>query len=99
MIDKDVPQVHKLLKDYLKQYQVKLKLNAQEVAHLLLPREKVVYTYVVEDKEQKRITDFYSFYSLPSSVLKKKGHNYDHVNVNVNHNWYRLHTLSITCVQ
>ena len=35
----------------------------------MLPRENVLYSYVVED-EDKQITDFISFYSLPSSILE-----------------------------
>lgn len=44
-----------------------------EVKHFLLPREGVVASYVVEEideKKEKTITDFISFYTLPSSVLK-----------------------------
>ena len=48
---------------------------------MLLPRDGVVYTFVIENQEQKKITDFVSFYRLPSTVLKKTGHNHDHVNV------------------
>ena len=58
---------------------LKLKFSDQDIAHMLLPRENVVYTYVVEDPTQKKVTDFFSFYILPSSILKKQGHNYDHV--------------------
>jgi glycylpeptide N-tetradecanoyltransferase len=34
-----------------------------------LPRENIIYTYVLED-ENKNITDMISFYELPSSILK-----------------------------
>jgi len=44
---------------------------------MLLPRDNVIYSYVVESPEKKQITDFISFYRLPSSVLKKQGHNHD----------------------
>jgi len=37
-----------------------------------LPRENVINSYVVEDS--KTITDFFSFYSLPSSILKHETH-------------------------
>jgi len=40
------------------------------VAHFILPREGVIDAYVVEEKETKTITDFISYYHLPSSVLK-----------------------------
>ena len=37
--------------------------------HWLLPREKVINSYVVENPDSKKITDFLSFYHLPSSIL------------------------------
>ena len=42
-----------------------------EVAHFMLPRENVIYSYVVEKYENNAntITDFYSFYNLPSTIL------------------------------
>mgnify|MGYP001616264800 CR=1 FL=1 len=49
-------------------------LTEAEVAHFLLPREWVVESFVVEDTETDEITDFVSFYSLPSSVLKHPTH-------------------------
>lgn len=44
-----------------------------EVKHFLLPKEGVIDSYVVEEvneKKEKIITDFISYYTLPSSVLK-----------------------------
>jgi len=38
------------------------------VAHWLLPRDDVIVTYVVEDTSGK-VTDFVSFYSLPSTII------------------------------
>jgi glycylpeptide N-tetradecanoyltransferase len=40
----------------------------------LLPREGVLDSFVVEDPDSKQITDFISFYHLPSSVLKHVEH-------------------------
>lgn len=69
------------MKDYLNKFDLRLKLNEKDIAHMLLPRDGVIYSYVVENKELKQITDFVSFYRLPSSIIKKIGHNHDHVNV------------------
>lgn len=44
-----------------------------------MPRENVIESFVVEDPESKKITDFTSFYSLPSSVLKHETHKMLHV--------------------
>ena len=37
-----------------------------------MPRDNVINSYVVEDA--KTITDFFSFYSLPSTILKHETH-------------------------
>lgn len=78
---KDSGQVANLLKNQLKKFGLHLKMKEPEVTHLLMPREGVVYTYVVENPKTKKITDFVSFYRLPSTILKKTGHTHDHVNV------------------
>ena len=49
---------------------------------MLLPRKNVIYSYVIENYETKKITDFVSFYNLPSTILKKSGHTHDQVKVN-----------------
>jgi glycylpeptide N-tetradecanoyltransferase len=45
-----------------------------------MPRSGVVYTIVVENDE-KQITDFVSFYNLPSQILKQEGHTHTRMNV------------------
>jgi len=65
---KDIAQVTKLLQDHLSQFKVHLRFTEEDVKHWLIPRKDVVYSYVVE--KDKKITDFISFYCLPSSVLK-----------------------------
>lgn len=79
MEKKDVPVVHKLLNTYLQQYKIHIQFTVEEIAHFLLPRENVVESFVVEDEKEKKITDFISFYSLPSSVLKHPEHTTLHV--------------------
>lgn len=41
----------------------------EEVSHFLLPRENVIQSFVVEN-EAGAITDFYSYYCLPSTILR-----------------------------
>ena len=48
-------------------------MSREEVAHWMLPRKGVVYSYVVESPTGQ-VTDFASFYSLPSSVLGNEKH-------------------------
>jgi glycylpeptide N-tetradecanoyltransferase len=69
----DVEFVYTLLNGYLKKFTIKAYYSKEEVAHWFLPRDKVVYSYVIESEEGK-ITDFISFYSLPSSVLNHETH-------------------------
>lgn len=67
MTESDIPGVHELLNAKLATYKLHPTLSEEEVRHWLLPRKKVVFTYVVE--KEGKVTDFASFYSLPSSVL------------------------------
>ncbi|CAO1632707.1 unnamed protein product [Jaminaea pallidilutea] len=81
MKESDVPQVGKLMRRYLRRFDVAPRFTDDEVRHILLSgsavtgdqRQRVVWTYVVENAEGK-ITDMASFYSLPSSVLDSKEH-------------------------
>ena len=69
MEKKDVKKVWSMLTEYLKKFDVSLNYSKDEVAHFLLPRKNVIYSYVVVDSETKEITDFISYYSLPSTII------------------------------
>ena len=49
-------------------------MSQEELAHHLMPRDDVMYTIVIEN--DKKVTDFISFYNLPSQILKKEKHNH-----------------------
>ncbi|KAF7806747.1 glycylpeptide N-tetradecanoyltransferase 1 [Senna tora] len=66
---RDVPAVTRLLRNYLSQFTVAPDFDENDVEHWLLPNENVVDSYVVESPENHKITDFCSFYTLPSSIL------------------------------
>ncbi|KAF5207063.1 Glycylpeptide n-tetradecanoyltransferase [Thalictrum thalictroides] len=66
---RDVPSVTRLVKNYLAQFVVAPEFNENDVEHLLLPTENVVDSYLVESPETHEITDFCSFYTLPSTIL------------------------------
>ncbi len=70
----DVPAVTALLARYLARYAYAPVLDEAEVGHLLLPRDDVVYSYVVASPADGTITDFFSFYSLPSTVINHPKH-------------------------
>ncbi|EPY50486.1 N-myristoyltransferase 1 [Schizosaccharomyces cryophilus OY26] len=74
MEKRDVTQVQSLLSRYLERFELAHYFNETEVQHWFLGNDEVskgpvIWSYVVEDPKTKRITDFFSFYSLPSSVL------------------------------
>ena len=48
-----------------------------------MPRKGVIYTIVIENYEEKKITDFVSFYNLPSQILKQQNHNHTIMNVSI----------------
>jgi glycylpeptide N-tetradecanoyltransferase len=70
---RDVEGVFKILNEYLSKFKVRAFYTLDEVAHWFIPRDKVVYSYVVENIDGL-ITDFISFYSLPSSILSHDVH-------------------------
>ena len=82
MGDQDVPAVTALLAVYLQRFAYAPVLSEAEVRHWLLPREGVVYSYVIEGERegapgappQRVVTDFFSFYSLPSTVINHPVH-------------------------
>ncbi|KAI8529692.1 hypothetical protein RHMOL_Rhmol12G0244500 [Rhododendron molle] len=65
----DIPAVTRLLRDYLSQFLVAPDFDENDIEHWLLPREDVVESFLVESPETHEITDFCSFYTLPSSIL------------------------------
>ncbi|KAJ4960025.1 hypothetical protein NE237_019935 [Protea cynaroides] len=66
---RDVPAVTRLLRNYLSQFAVAPDFDENDVEHWLLPKENVVDSYLVESPDTREITDFCSFYTLPSSIL------------------------------
>jgi glycylpeptide N-tetradecanoyltransferase len=69
MVAADVPAVSRLMVEYLAKFKVSPAIDDADVAHWVLPRDGIVYAYVVENGETGEVTDFVSFYNLPSSVL------------------------------
>ena len=77
--ERDLDATYDLLERFLSRYDINPAFTKEEIDHWLLHRperspEQVVWSYVVEDPETHRITDFVSFYSLTSSVLGNQNH-------------------------
>ncbi|MCO5558057.1 hypothetical protein L7F22_011632 [Adiantum nelumboides] len=70
----DVPAVRRLLHTYLSQFVVAPDLSEKDVEYWLLPIENVISSFVVEDPDSREITDFCSFYTLPSTILGNKNY-------------------------
>ncbi len=86
MEKKDVKVVHSLLNKYLERFDVHLHFSASDVEHFLIPRVGVIDTFVVENPQSHEVTDFLSFYHLPSSVLKHEVHK----TLNVAYSYYNV---------
>lgn len=74
----DLDAVHELLGRYLQRFDISPTFSIDELRHLLFfgagqakdsSSKRVVWSYVVEDQETQKITDFVSFYSIESAVL------------------------------
>ncbi|KII88343.1 hypothetical protein PLICRDRAFT_175942 [Plicaturopsis crispa FD-325 SS-3] len=89
MEERDVVQVAELFTRYMKRFDMAPIMTIEEVRHNFLsgrgvdtePRDQegrrakqVVWTYVVENPTTHKITDFFSFYSLPSTIIKHPKH-------------------------
>ena len=75
MTPKDVESAHELLCYHLNNYDLVVKFSLEEFAHWLLPREGVVSSYVAVSEETGKVTDFCSYYFLPSTVMNNPKHN------------------------
>ena len=71
----DVTAVTEMLEKSLSSMRVRPIFDEAEVQHWLLPRHGVVYSYVVENISTKAVTDFVSFYNLPSTVIGNDKYN------------------------
>lgn len=71
-----VPQVKVLLDEYLSKFPFAPALSEEDIKHWLMPLENVIFSFVVKDPETQKITDFVSFYSLPSTVAGNAKHSH-----------------------
>ncbi|KAG8446910.1 hypothetical protein GDO86_014383 [Hymenochirus boettgeri] len=82
-----IPAVHKLLGQYLSQFNLAPVMNEEEVCHWLFPQENIIDTYVVETPEGE-LTDFLSFYTLPSTIMNHPTHK----SLKAAYSFYNVHT-------
>ena len=69
MTEKDIDQIYELIEKNRNKYKIYEIFSKEQISHLLLPRNNIIYTYVLED-ENNKITDFCSFYAMNRTILK-----------------------------
>ncbi|KAI6104169.1 N-myristoyl transferase, partial [Pisolithus sp. B1] len=83
--EKDIPRVADLFAQYMQRFNLAPIMTVDEIRHLFLggrgdveqPCEKyrrpkqVLWAHVVEDPGKHRVTDFFSFYSLPFTIINR----------------------------
>lgn len=73
LVEADCSQVVDLLNNYLSKFKLKPTYTEDEFKHWFLPREGVIDSFVVE--KDGVITDFGSFYHLPSTIMHNPQYN------------------------
>ena len=78
----DVEAVTSLLNGYLDNFDLAPIFTTADVLHWFIPQKGIIESYVVEDPSSPgKLTDFISFYTLPSTVMNHPQHN----SIKVNH--------------
>jgi glycylpeptide N-tetradecanoyltransferase len=83
---KDVKEVTDLLNLYLGRFKLSPIFSEAEVEHWFIPQNNIINSYVVETSG--KITDFLSFYCLPSTVMNHPVHN----NIKAAYSFYNVAT-------
>jgi glycylpeptide N-tetradecanoyltransferase len=81
----DVTAVTDGLAKFLATFDISPIFSENDVAHWFLPRDKIVHSYVIE--KDGVIETFFSFYTIPSTVLNQDTHNC----VNGAYSFYHFH--------
>lgn len=92
----DAAAVVRLLNDYLKKFELAPVFSEREFQHWFSPKSGIIDSFVVAD-ESGAITDFVSYYSLPSTVMNHPVHKtlkaaYSFYNVSTKTSWVNLMT-------
>jgi glycylpeptide N-tetradecanoyltransferase len=72
MKKEDIKETYELFKTQNKKYKVSPNYTIEEFEYWFLPKPKMIYSYIVEC--ENKITDFISFYSVPTTVIDNKLH-------------------------
>lgn len=72
MRSSDIPGAHKLLMDYLRRFDMVPVFTEEDFRHWFSPQDGIVDSFVVDNGRE--LTDFVSFYTLPSTVMHHPVH-------------------------
>ncbi|XP_034235682.1 glycylpeptide N-tetradecanoyltransferase 1 [Thrips palmi] len=72
MRQSDIPGAHKLLMDYLRRFDMAPVFTEEDFRHWFTPQDGIVDSFVVDNGRE--LTDFVSFYTLPSTVMHHPVH-------------------------
>uniref|UniRef100_A0A8C7H3L0 Glycylpeptide N-tetradecanoyltransferase n=1 Tax=Oncorhynchus kisutch TaxID=8019 RepID=A0A8C7H3L0_ONCKI len=75
------------LRKHMRRFQLAPSMGEEEVAHWFLPQDNIIDTFVVEGAGGV-LTDFTSFYTLPSTVM----HHPQHRSLKAAYSFYSVHT-------
>lgn len=96
MVEADCDAVVNLLNEYLNKFDLAPVFSEEEFKHWFVPKLGIIDSFVVENGDGK-ITDFISYYSLPSTVMNHPVHKtlkaaYSFYNVATETSWINLMT-------
>jgi len=87
----DVDNVTKLLNNYLLRFDLTPIFNSADVLHWFTPQPNIIESFVVEDPDcPGKLTDFVSFYTLPSTVMNHPTHN----TIKAAYSFYNVSTIT-----
>ena len=68
--------VTELLNNFLQRFDLTPIFTSADVLHWFIPQPNIIESFVVEDPDTPgKLTDFVSFYTLPSTVMNHPTHN------------------------
>lgn len=91
----DVSKAHKLVREYLMKFNLSPMFTEEDFRHWFMPQNGIVDSFVVVAPDTNEITDFVSYYTLPSTVMHHPVHKtlkaaYSFYNVSTKTPWVDL---------
>lgn len=83
MVKKDVSAVHKLLQDQTEKYKIKYKMSHEDIMHHILPKDDIVWSYVIENEVdgKLKVTDFFAMNRLEQLTESREKFGHTHMSM------------------